>query len=229
MAAERKPARRTTRSAAKAAASTSVRNTGHTGSGAARVSSAASVSTENGAFCSRLASEEVSTARPLAKCAAGTTGRRRRQRRGHRSGRRQRRCDDNSRRRRTRRFGWDPRLAPSPAPCWMKGRYCACSRLSGGVAGDGLGGTGFAATWRCCRLDGCSGCCSRDRGNRRRSSCGYGEAVDVTVKAGVAVAGGLAVQLVWALAWDGSRGRRRRPRVGGGRRRRSTWARAPRS
>ena len=71
MAAERKPVRRTARSPARAAASTSVSNTGHTGSGAARVSNAASVSTENGAFCSRPASEEISTARPLAKCAAG--------------------------------------------------------------------------------------------------------------------------------------------------------------
>lgn len=162
MAAERTPARRTARSPARAAASTSVSNTGHTGSGAACVSSVASVSTENGAFCSLLASEEVSTARPLAKCAAGpaappATG------------------------------GIDDAAAavavgasvavmttvaagivagaipagpfapgvPSPASCWIKGRYCDCSRFSSvGGTGDGLGGTvacagtpGVAVAW----------------------------------------------------------------------------------
>ena len=164
MATERRPARRTARSPARAAASTSVSNTGPTGSGAACVSSVASVSTENGAFCSLPASEEVSTARPLAKCAAGpaappaaggiddaavgaavavgasvavmTTVAA-----GIVSG--------------AILAGPSAPGVPSPASCWMKGRYCDCSRFSSvGGKGDGLGGTvacagtpGVAVAW----------------------------------------------------------------------------------
>ena len=149
MAAERKPARRTARSPARAAASTSVSNTGHTGSGAARVSSVACVSTENGAFCSLLASKEVSTARPLAKCAAGPAA-------PLAAGG----IDDAAAAvvvgasvavmttvaagivSRAVLAGPSAPNVPSPAPCWIKGRYCDCSRFSSvSGTGDGLGGT----------------------------------------------------------------------------------------
>ena len=92
---------------------------------------------------------------------------------------------------------------PSPASCWMKGRYCACSRSpGGGVAVDGLvGSTVDVGPWRrrCGESDpwGCTG--SRVSGRRRTGSGGRrgGRCDGFT---GVAVGSGLAIPAGVAVA-----------------------------
>ena len=196
-AAERKLTRRSKRSAANTPASTSTTSTGQTGSGAAWVTHAASISAENGAFCSQPAStsEVLPTARALARCAAAPPA-------GDAGSAAASVAVGASVAVITPATGAlavsDGIVAAPSAPLCTKGRYSACSGVCpGGVATVGPGESGVAASGLgvAVAMMAGTGATVAIAGIGVDVAVGTGETVDVTAKSGVAVGGGLAVHV----------------------------------